>query len=101
MAQKAQRRDVPDDELRALVHVAGPVEREPYDLPLGYAWTQRCLRCDELLAIWKSAAAPSRSFTPGKLIALDPYTGIAGMRREVAEIGPRDRACSSLPVALA
>jgi hypothetical protein len=94
MAQKAQRRDVPDDELRALVHVAGPVESEADDNQLGYVWTQRCLRCDEPLAVWKLKNRPARPFAVGRLIAADPYTGISGRREEVGEVGPRDRACS-------
>lgn len=99
-AKKAPRRDVPDDELRALVHIVGPVESEPDDSPVGYAWTQRCLRCEEVLAVWRTKEPPARSFAVGGLIAADPYTGIAGGRETVERVGPHDRQCEPLPAAL-
>ena len=92
-------RDVPDEDLRALVHVAGPVEREADDCALGYIWVQRCLVCDELLAEWRNLAAePTNHFQVGRLIAADPYRGIAGGREPVDRIGQRDRACQPIPV---
>lgn len=87
-----------DVDLRALVHIAGPAETEPDDNPLGYIWVQRCLRCDELLAEWHLVSTPGNAFRVGRMIATDPYRGIAGGREAVDKIGKRDRACSPIPV---
>lgn len=87
-----------DSEVRALIHVAGPVEREPDDSPIGYVIVQRCLRCDDLLATWRLVAPPSNAFRVGRLIAAHPERGIAGGREAVGEIGPRDKLCSPIPV---
>lgn len=93
-------RTLDDSEVRALVHVAGPIEREPNESPLGFCFVQRCLRCDDLVGIWHIASPPRNAFRLGRLIAADPYRGIAGGREAVGEIGPRDRPCTPIPVAM-
>lgn len=92
-------RTLDDSDVRALVHVAGPLETEEDDGPLGYVWVQRCLRCDDLLAIWQLTKAPGNAFRLGRLIAADPYVGIRGGREAVSGVGPRDKPCSPIPVA--
>lgn len=91
-------RDVADTDVRAIVHVAGPAEAEADDSPLGYVYVQRCLRCDELLAIWRLEKPPGNAFRLGRLIAVDPYTGIRGGREAVDRIDDYDRACMATPV---
>lgn len=87
-----------DQDVRALVHVAGPVERELGYEAVGYVYVQRCLRCDDLLAVWKVATPPRNAFRLGRLVAADPYQGIAGGREAVGEVGPRDKPCAPIPV---
>lgn len=71
-------RESPADGIVALVHVAGPSERE------GDAVVQRCLRCDELLATWPGRTeAPSNAFRVGRRVAASAFNGIATLRYAV------------------
>jgi hypothetical protein len=85
----------------ALVHVAGPPEREPRVSATGFLLVQRCLRCDALLAAWPGRDAPPRNaYRLGRLVAAGADRGIAEFRYAIDDRRPRpdEIDCEPTPV---
>jgi hypothetical protein len=80
-----------------LVHVAGPLEEELGDN--GIIIVQRCLRCDELLAIWRKVQPRPGGLQVGARVGADAYEGISAKRYLAApELRAFERDCAAVPV---